>query len=85
MGTVMPPDGSSPGAYFAALLAADSRYCDCLDYDLFPGALPGDGYNSNSYVAGLIEATGGSTVVDLGRFYGGGTPLPTSSFGGVQP
>lgn len=85
LGTVTPPAGVSPGEYFSALRAADSQYCDCFDYDVFPGALPGTGYNSNSYVSGLIRATGGVPSVNLGNYYGGGNPLPAGAFRGARP
>ena len=85
LGTVAPPAGVSPGDYFSSLRAADALYCDCFDYDVFPGALPGTGYNSNSYVSGLIRATGGVPSVNLGNYYGGATPLPPGAFRGVRP
>jgi RHS repeat-associated protein len=84
LGTVTPPAGVSPGRYFSNLLAADANYCDCFDYDVFPGALPGAGYNSNSYVPGLVRATGGVSSVNLGNYYGGETPLPAEAFGRTQ-
>ena len=40
-----------------ALFAADARYADDTDYDMVPFGWSG-GYNSNSYVSGLLAATG---------------------------
>jgi hypothetical protein len=37
-------------------------------------------YNSNSYVRGLIDATGGVTTVNLSSFVGGDKPVPASKF-----
>ena len=85
LGRVAPPAGVSPGDYFSAMRAADAQYCDCFDYDVFPEALPGTGYNSNSYVSGLIRATGGVPSVNLGNYYGGATPLPPGAFRGGRP
>ena len=77
--TVTPPSGVTPSQYFQVLSSAASVYCNCVDYDLFPGL--SDSYNSNSYVAGLLNATGGSSSRDLSFFYGGAKPLPKSYFG----
>ena len=79
LGEVSPPNGASAGAYFNTLKSAASAYCNCVDYDLFPAI--SNSYNSNSYVSGLIQATGGSTTVDLSKYVGGGKPLPKSYFG----
>ena len=65
-------------SYVNSLRQADSAYCDCVDYDLFPGVA--DSFNSNSYVRGLLNATGGATSVNLGDYYGGNDPLPSRYF-----
>jgi hypothetical protein len=39
-----------------------------------------DFYNSNSYVAGLIQAKGGIADIDLTQFIGGGHPVPQDKF-----
>lgn len=65
------PSGKSEFEYFNDVAVADSNYGDALDYDLFPSrgtdvvVSPGnlispgnDGYNSGSYVSGLLGATG---------------------------
>ena len=75
---IVPPKGITVEAYFDLLQAADKNYCDCIDYNLFPAL--GDSYNSNSYVRGILEATGGSTTVDFYDYYGGTKPLPERYF-----
>jgi RHS repeat-associated protein len=79
VGVITPPPGASVSQYYQSILSADSTYCDCVDYDLFPGVA--DSYNSNSYIHGLINATGGSVSVDLNNFVGGSKPLPPLYFG----
>jgi hypothetical protein len=79
LGEVVPPQGVSAGEYFNTLTNAASVYCNCADYDLFPAI--SNSYNSNSYVSGLIQATGGSTTVDLSGYVGGDKPLPGNYFG----
>ncbi len=72
------PKGATAQSYVNSLRQADSAYCDCVDYDLFPGVV--DSFNSNSYVRGLLNATGGRTSVNLGDYYGGNDPLPRHHF-----
>jgi hypothetical protein len=67
--TVAPPPGMSAGDYWNSLLAASSACCGDLDYALFPSRFF-DGYNSNSFLVGLIEATGGTPSVPLSGFGG---------------
>lgn len=60
------PDGcNDEDAFIDRLFALDQAYGDNEDYDLFPAIsasqrwwIADDGYNSNSYAAGLISATG---------------------------
>lgn len=59
------PEGKSELEFFNDMARADGAYKDKLDYDLFPAKdgegnplVPDDGYNSNSYVSGLLRATG---------------------------
>lgn len=71
-------------ALIDALFAADSRYGDNGDYDLFPypgGIMPMDnGWNSNSYVAGILNSVGvNPSSISLpmeARFPGWDKPLP---------
>jgi len=76
---VRPPPGVSRQAYFGQLREAAERFCNCVDYDLFPTL--GGGYNSNGYVRGLINATGGRTDFDFTQLIGGAYPVPPEYFG----
>ena len=83
------------------LLTLDANYADDLDYDLFPEANPAnrsmfvadDGFNSNSYVSGLLEAAGVAPPVLPVSTPGYDRPVPRASFapngagqgGGAQP
>lgn len=60
-----PPKGMSEFEYFNEVAVADGNYEDNMDYDLFPARegqgsifVADDGHNSNSFVSGLLEATG---------------------------
>ena len=78
IGTVSDPQNPSAEAYFAELLTADARYGDDLWYKAIP-ALPGQ-YNSNSYVRGIIDATGGVPTFNLSLLVGGNKPVPMYKF-----
>jgi hypothetical protein len=77
LGYVDGPGG--PLTYWQGLRVADSRYDDDLRYDLFPSLGEG-GYNSNSYVSGLIQATAGLPTVQMRTLVGGERPVPASEF-----
>ncbi|ALU44081.1 SpvB/TcaC N-terminal domain-containing protein [Pseudoalteromonas rubra] len=79
VGEVIAPEGMTNAEYFNQLKSAQLIYCNCVDYDLFPGIM--NSYNSNSFVSGIIQATGGTPTVDLSFYYGGGKPLPGKYFG----
>lgn len=79
VGTVEPPQGVSSKDYFSRLQSADRSYCDCVNYDLVP-ELGGGGLNSNGYVFGIIQATGGSASIDFRNYVGGSKPVPASYF-----
>ena len=83
-GTVLPPPGTSEELYFSQLLAANGSYCNCLEYQSWPGMMPGTGYNSNGYVTGILNATGGTASVVLSGYIGAKTPVPASAFFGGQ-
>jgi hypothetical protein len=70
---------TAPVTYWSNILAADSGYDDKLPYDLFPSLGQG-GYNSNSFVAGMILATLGRSTVEMTSFVGGERPVPASEF-----
>jgi hypothetical protein len=79
LGVVAPPKGVSAGEYFNTLTTAIGNYSNPVDYDMFPGIF--NSYNSNSYVSGLLNATGGTSSVNMSGFVGGGKPLPKEHFG----
>jgi hypothetical protein len=68
-----------PALYWDNVLNADSRYGDDLRYDVFPSIGEG-GYNSNSYIGGLIQATFGVPTIEMTSFVGGEKPVPASAF-----
>jgi hypothetical protein len=73
-------DGATaPLLYWNTLLVMDRRYGDNLPYDLFP-SLGAGGYNSNSYVSGLIKVTLGTPTIQIESFVGGERPVPASAF-----
>jgi hypothetical protein len=78
LGTVSDPGNPLAASYFLELLATDAKYDDDLLYAAVP-VLPGV-YNSNSYVSGLLNATGGVPTIDMNAFVGGGKPVPVSEF-----
>lgn len=78
LGKITPPPGLSKDEYFLRLKEASQNYRNLADYDLFPGVA--NGYNSNSYIRGLLDVTGGTSSVDLGSFVGGEKPLPAYYF-----
>jgi hypothetical protein len=78
LGTVSDPGNPVAASYFLELLAADANYDDDLPYSAVP-LLPGV-YNSNSYVGGIMNATGGVPTIDMNAFVGGGRAVPISEF-----
>lgn len=56
VGEISPGKGDTEDALISRLFQADANYRDNLDYDFFPGR--SDGYNSNSYLTGLLQAVG---------------------------
>ena len=56
----------------------DSNYADNLDYDFFPSSAL-DGYNSNSYISGLLRALG-FNVEQPPNTVGFQKPVPSDSF-----
>jgi RHS repeat-associated protein len=82
------PDGVSEDAAFATLSNLDRNYDDNLDYDLFPANdgersifVADDGYNSNSYVSGVL----GAADIEAPNLSGANTPgydkpVPVANF-----
>ncbi|MEN8723585.1 MAG: hypothetical protein ABF335_11950 [Alphaproteobacteria bacterium] len=78
LGTVQLPEGINAEEYLQNLRQADEAYCDCVDYDFFPEF--GDSHNSNSYIRGILEATGAKANIDWDGFVGGRRPVPPEYF-----
>lgn len=81
-------------AYFESVKQADQNYGDCLDYALIPENTTETDYNSNGFVAGIIQHTNGSIdfagvefwsgldIQSLNYFKGGSVPVPSVEFTG---
>ncbi len=83
VGVVTPPPGMGAREYWQSLVTADQNYENqcCVGYDAIPGLLPGrTQYNSNSFVTGLVNATGGTTSASTYKFTGADTPVPRRFF-----
>ena len=65
-----------------ALAASDRKYCKKLDYahPFQSGPIRADEYNSNGYIAGIINSIDGSTNAPIGTFFLGAKPVPISEF-----
>lgn len=85
---IQTPSGyAGEDGFISKLFEADRNYGDNLDYDLFPAAegqgsifIPDDGYNSNSYVSGLLGATGASAPNPPVSVPGYDKPVPAREF-----
>jgi len=78
--TGLPCDSATTVPYWAQLRSADDHYGDNLPYDTIPAWGHG-GYNSNSYVHGMLNATNGSVYLPPGAsLVGWGVPVPASAF-----
>ena len=76
---LLPPKGMTSKEYFEELIDAESNFrTQQIDYDLFPSQ--SDGYNSNSFVHGIIQATGGQPRGNLNIFVGGNKPILAEYF-----
>jgi len=62
------------------LFSADAGYSDDLEYELFPQASV-DGYNSNSYTHGLLNAVGLIAPTPTHNVPGYSKPVPSTKFG----
>ena len=73
------PQGVSEDEMIASLFSADANYADNLPYELWPTSESG-GYNSNSYVSGLLRTVGFEDVDAPPRTPGFDKPVPEQSF-----
>ena len=78
LGVVKPPNNMTNDQYFKELVKATGNYGNNVDYDVFPGIMKS--YNSNSFIGGIIEFTGGTSSIDISNFIGGNNPVPASYF-----
>lgn len=72
-------------AWLESLVLTADAYGDGLTYTPFPAQPPTTSYNSNSFIAGLLAATGTSppnlaTVFPAGNYPGYTTPVPSIEF-----
>ena len=81
------PKGSNEFQVFNRIATADRQYNDNLDYDFFPSRdeerkvlVADDGYNSNSYVSGLLGAVGINAPALPVAVPGYDKPVPTECF-----
>jgi hypothetical protein len=68
------------------LIIKAESYCDCLNYVRFPEYAAGPGYSSNSFIAGLLDATGSvishpDSLFDETDHPGWETPVPRDYYG----
>ena len=74
------PEGyANEDTYIDALFQLDSQYADDSNYDFFPSATS-EGYNSNSYTSGLLNASGADAPTPHVDAPGYDKPLPTEEF-----
>jgi RHS repeat-associated protein len=79
------PAGKTEDQMILNLSVANMRYNDSLDYDTVPTSW-NDGYNSNSFTAGLLREAGFTDVPKVGYVPGfNNKPIPHSSFNRKLP
>ena len=79
LGTTTSNLGLSSAPYFVQMLSKYGNYSNNLDYELFPQSGT-NGYNSNSYVHGLVNSASGGSSVEFNQFVGGSKPVPNNEF-----
>ncbi|WP_422491555.1 RHS repeat domain-containing protein [Endozoicomonas sp. ALE010] len=70
----------SDSEFINRLLAVESGFQSTLDYDFFP-SMDEDGYNSNSFAIGLLNAAGVEISINSPDFPGAQKPVPDEFFG----
>lgn len=76
-GVVVDSGALGENALIERLFALDAAYCDCRSY----AASGMIGYNSNSYVSGLLRAAGTPIAQPAASLPGWNNPVPTAWFG----
>ncbi|HSR87838.1 MAG TPA: hypothetical protein VLL07_02695, partial [Pontiella sp.] len=74
------PEGMTEDEYIQLMIDTDENYNDDETYSALPNKNKKEGYNSNSYTAGLIDATGGTIEEDPPDAPGFDKPLPKEAF-----
>lgn len=74
-----PGSGYTEDQIISILLSTQASYCNCLTYSPFPEFF--GGYNSNSYIAGILQAAGLSPSL----FYALGAFYPLIDWGAIIP
>jgi RHS repeat-associated protein len=72
--------GGDEDAAIASFFAALSNYADDENYDLFPDNGATSGFNSNSFISGILGATRFSGYQRPARTPGFANPVPSGSF-----
>lgn len=82
VGIVSSTDPSVSAFMWLALVESDRKYrsCPALGYALSRGDTDVGKYNSNGFVAGIINSIGATTNAPLDSFYLGDVPVPTGHF-----
>ena len=73
-----PPEGMASADFWGELKRRNANFRANIDYDLVPEIQ--DGYNSNSYTRGLLDAAGATYTVPFDEYVGGRDPMPPFYF-----
>ena len=82
VGIVSSTDPSVSAFMWLALVESDRKYrsCPALGYALSRGDTSVGKYNSNGFIAGIINSIGATTNAPLDSFYLGDVPVPSGHF-----
>ena len=86
-GIVSSTDPSVSAFMWLALVESDRKYrsCPALGYALSPEDTNVGKYNSNGFIAGIINSIGATTDAPLGSYYLGNVPVPSRHFESYCP
>ena len=81
-GIVSATDPAISAFMWLALVESDRKYrsCPALGYALSPEDTDAGKYNSNGFIAGIINSIGATTDAPLGSYYLGDVPVPSKHF-----
>lgn len=77
---IVESSSSPPSVYYMEMKGAMSNYDDDRCYALSVASIVLGCRNSNGFIHGLVNATGGNTAVDFSNYYLGQHPVPSSDF-----